>query len=363
MGSVIPRAMPTTTGLPLNELLAGFLGRIPLDVGLGIVLEVARLLERAHAGGHVHGSLSPNAIWASASGEIWLEWHPAKSPVAKSLPPEVRQGEQPTVASDIYALAAVGYELLTGLSISRAWAKAPLIHLQDVASARQFNGTVPADVDEVISQALSRHPADRPQRVEVLARAAEGVVQPGHWEVNLAGMVADAFFAPAIRDLPVTCERAGAAVPRPNPLPIERSPSQAPRLVVAEPLQGLPVELLERESANDVVESPRSALPLVKVMIASAFAAALSLTFCLLVSHLSASEGGLLAPASRSLALAVAPVAPAPAQTEAVVAAATPPAKIERGRAAKRGVVATSHAKRKSAAPSPPAGARGINAR
>src|SRR4051794_2142567 len=117
MASARLRSMPAVSGLTVRELLTGYLGRVPLEVGLGIVLEVARLLERAHAGGHVHGALSPHAIWCSVAGEVWLEWHPQRAPVHRNLPPEVRHGDAPTAASDIYALAAIAYELLTGLDI------------------------------------------------------------------------------------------------------------------------------------------------------------------------------------------------------------------------------------------------------
>jgi len=73
------------------------------------------------------------------------------------------------------------------------------VQLQDVASCRQFNGLVPEEVDVLISGALARHPADRPHRIDALARAIEGVVVPGSWQVALAEMVVDSFFAPALR--------------------------------------------------------------------------------------------------------------------------------------------------------------------
>lgn len=324
MASVIPRAIPATSGLPLSELLAGHRGRIPLAVGLGIVREVAQLLERAHSAGHVHGALSAHAVWLSMSGEVWLEWHPRRSPVARSLPPEVRAGETPTSAADVYALAALGYELLTGLSISRAWAKAPLVHLQDVASPRQFNSQVPPVVDELISLSLARHPADRPARIETLARTVE-LALPSGWEASLAAMISDSFFGPAVRDLPVTCERAGAALP---PLRVLE-----PRPVLVPPFV-----------ANDDQEPLRSAMPMVKIMVVTALAAALSLAFCLGLSRLGSSEGGTAALASRALVNApvvVAAVAPARAEAPArVVELEKPPKKVkaERSRAVKRSV-------------------------
>ncbi|MBK7862382.1 MAG: hypothetical protein IPJ65_27990 [Archangiaceae bacterium] len=340
MGSAITRAMPSTLGLPLNELLAGYLGRIPVEVALGVMRDVARLLERSHQNHHLHGSLCPHAIWVSSSAEVWLEWHPPKSPTSRSLPPEVRQGQAPSVASDVYALAAVGYELLTGLSVSRAWAKAPLVNLQDVASARQFNGLVPVDVDEVLSLGLKRLPHERPQRVEVLARVAEGVIVPGRWELELAGMVGDSFFAPALRELPVTCERAGPAVPRPLPA---TPPAPTTRLVIAEPLPRLELEVLQRESANEDCE-PRAGFSRLKAFGTSAVVTALTLALACSFFQREAPVMGVASAAAVALATAAPVDVPALPELAEPPPSPAPSVKAERPRANKRGGV--SHRKR-----------------
>lgn len=296
-------------GLPVTELLVGHLGRLPVEVALGIVQRVALLLQHAHDAGVVHGALSPQAIWLSARGEVWLEWHPQRSPVHRSLPPEMRQGEEPRIASDVYALAAVAYELLTGLSISRAWAKAPLVHLQDVASVKHFNPVVPSTADTIITLALARHPADRPSRIDSIAGACEPAP---YWEQTLAAMIADPFFSPALRDLPVTCERAAFAAPAPAPSLPPPAPLQRPsppRLVAA------PVAAANDDDEDD--DRP-SSTRLIKIMIATVIAAAASLALCLGASRFNADAGGRAALVSRPLvnapkvvAAAVAPV-PAP---------------------------------------------------
>ena len=331
--------MLATTGLPVSELLTAQRGRVPLEISLGIVLELARVLDRAHQKGNVHGALSPQAVWVSCAGDVWIEWHPQRSPVHRSLPPEVRLGEEPGGAADIYALGAVAYELLTGLSISRAWAKAPLVHLQDIASPRQFNPLVPKAVDEIISLALARDPADRPARIATLALAVETALKPGQWEASLATMLSDPFFSPALRDLPVTCERAVA--PLPAALPQHAVP--APVVPVAHLPAPRPIPVLL--AANDDDEDAPSSTPLVKIMIVTVLAAAASLALCLGASRLGSDAGGRAVYASKLLVNApkVAAVAPAPAPAPEVAAAAVEPAprvktkvKADRPRPAKR---------------------------
>jgi len=324
--------MPATTGLPVAELLAGCLGRMPLDVSLGIIAETAHLLERAHAVGHVHGCLSLAALWVSKSGELWLEWHPQETPKHRSLPPELRAGQPPSHASDVYALGAVAYELLTGLSISRAWAKAPLIHLQSVASPKQFSPRVSPEVDAIVSQALSRHPGDRPERIAELATAAECALGGRAWQDTLAGLLSDDFYAPALRDLPVTCERAVTPVVIRPP-----QPPPPPRLVPP----------LDEPSPGDEPEV-RSSMPMVKIMIATVILAVTAILGALAVARSGSGEGGRAALASRALANAphaaapqLLPVeAPAPQPPEAPVARAVKAKKqkAERPHSAKRGV-------------------------
>lgn len=354
-----PHTPTMPIGITVGELLEGQLGRVPLDVALGIVLEVARLLERAHGVGHVHGCLSPHAVWCSLGGEVWLEWHPRQSPGHRAVAPELRHGELPSAAADTYALAALGYELLTGLDVSRAWARAPLIDEQEVASPSSFNGYVPPAVDAVITQALCRDPAYRPETIEALARAAEGTVQPGTWETQLCSLLGDSFYAAALREVPITCERAGAAVPLPLPLP-PRLPDAPARLVVAEPVSSVCPEALRATAELEPSaehEVPAGA-PMLKIAIVTALAAAASLGLCLAIASLGAAPEGRGAAAAAKLAdlprpepvaLVYGPLAPPPGFAVPSVSSVSSegPVKLTKVKAERSRVNKRSHTKRR----------------
>jgi hypothetical protein len=164
----------------------------------------------------VHGGLGPSSLWCTREGEVWLEWFPKALPTHRSLPPEIRHGQSPSYAADVYLLGALAYELLTGLSVSRAWAKAPLVELSNVASPAYFNPNVPKAVDALVAAALSRDPASRPASMGHVVLALEPFVA-GDWEAALCTRVVSPSLVGVTTSLPVTCEKASVAVPPPLP--------------------------------------------------------------------------------------------------------------------------------------------------
>jgi hypothetical protein len=356
MGPAESEPVPRISGLLVGDLIAGTAGGLPLNVALGITLQVAKLLERAHGEGKLHGLLSPGAVWVTRAAEVWVEWRPEAHPVHRSMPPEIRHGETPTAASDIYALGALTYELLTGLSVSRAWAKAPLVQLQHVASAVYFNAQVPPQIDEVVAAALSRDPKERPTTVSAIGRLAELWVPNGSWEVSLASLLDDPFFEPAIRELPYSCELAGQVQPvatLPDSTltdsttqpwstvdPLESQPTQPLRLaangdVATQPVRK-PLEAVEPTEPMKTIPAGRAHghLPALRraeeagsqsglmVFLACMLAAAASLSVCLIANELlrsnrEADAGGIAASAAQSAGLApmeshLAPIVEAP---------------------------------------------------
>ena len=72
--------------------------------------------------------------------------------------------EHTDIQSDIYALAATLYHLLTGRP--PATAQERFLHPKTLVPPTEINDEIPAHVERIILQALSLHPDDRPANVE-----------------------------------------------------------------------------------------------------------------------------------------------------------------------------------------------------
>jgi len=90
----------------------------PVDGGTAaeILEQAAEKLDAAHAAGVVHGRLGPDAVLLDlAAGTVGVR-EPAGSPEPDPgfVAPEVRRGEEPGAAADVYAIGALLHLCLTG---------------------------------------------------------------------------------------------------------------------------------------------------------------------------------------------------------------------------------------------------------
>ena len=114
----------------------GAASRLDREQARGIILSIADALEFAHRNGIVHGGLKPGNVIVTDQGEIkvidfeaasWVarpEAGSANGESAKHDPsqagephyasPQLMSGQKPAPADDVYALACLAYELLTG---------------------------------------------------------------------------------------------------------------------------------------------------------------------------------------------------------------------------------------------------------
>lgn len=117
--------MELVRGTTLAELLARD-GKFPVEEVREIGLDLCRTLAAVHRHGLLHGDIKPENIMREVSGRIVLmdfgvarEFDSAPtltiSGSTKYLAPEVLQGADLAVASDIYAIGATLFRLLTGI--------------------------------------------------------------------------------------------------------------------------------------------------------------------------------------------------------------------------------------------------------
>lgn len=180
--------MELVDGRNLRQVLAqctahGIL--LPLDFGAYVAHVLAQALDHAHAGrdpfgaplGVVHCDLSPSNVFVSRLGEVKLgDFGVAAAAGAargralgalgkvQYLAPEQLRGEPVTPATDLFALGAVLFELLTG---ARAFPggtpeEVGALVLSGVPRApSELRPEIPFELDAVVLRCLARRPGDR----------------------------------------------------------------------------------------------------------------------------------------------------------------------------------------------------------
>jgi Tol biopolymer transport system component len=199
-GGVHFAAMELLDGQTLRVRLEG--GLLPPRKAVDTAVQIAHGLSAAHDKGIIHRDLKPENLFVTADGRVKiLDFGLAKSAVVATdvtIEPTMAQGTTPgavlgTVGymapeqvrglpadhrSDIFALGAVLYEMLTGeRAFGRDSAADTLSAIlkedpPDVAS--KVHGVTPA-LDAIIRRCLEKHPADRFHSAHDLAIALQAV--------------------------------------------------------------------------------------------------------------------------------------------------------------------------------------------
>jgi eukaryotic-like serine/threonine-protein kinase len=150
--------------------------QIPRSLALRWLAEAAAALDAAHAQGIVHRDVKPANLLldehdrlavgdfgiARMAEDIGLTSTGQVLGTAAYLSPEQALGERATPASDLYSLAVVAYELLTGERPFRGeHAAAQARQHVEAAPPRASRSGLPAAVDPVFARGLAKDPRER----------------------------------------------------------------------------------------------------------------------------------------------------------------------------------------------------------
>ena len=154
-------------------------GRFPWEDTLDILRQVSDALAYAHEEGVVHRDIKPhNILLDERSGPMLSDFGFARlvgtSTLTQSLSggivgtpayiaPEIWEGVKATPATDVYALACVVYEMLTGEVLFGG--ETPMVvmraHDRGAQLPEEWPIDVPPDVGRVLARALARQPDER----------------------------------------------------------------------------------------------------------------------------------------------------------------------------------------------------------
>lgn len=209
---VIYYAMEYIEGLTLHELVE-LTGPQPPPRVIAILLQVCGSLAEAHAVGLVHRDIKPSNIMLCERGRVAdvvkvldfglvkLRGQPGNTLDSKSdlivgtpgfmSPEAIMEPSKVDGRSDLYALGAVGYYLLTGHPLFAGQNDVAVLLDQvstpPVPMSLRLGTTVPGDLERVILDCLSKEPGRRPQSADALShslracRDAHGWSQAQRW--------------------------------------------------------------------------------------------------------------------------------------------------------------------------------------
>ncbi len=166
--------------------------RLPLDHSLRIADQLCQALEHAHTRNVIHRDLKPGNVWLTQDGTAKLGDFGLAVAIDRSrltlegmmvgtvayMPPEQALGRQPDARSDLYALGAMLYEMLTGRPPFLGDDAVAIIsqHINTPPVAPSWhNPEVPRALEALLLRLLAKAPEERPESAAVVRQALQAI--------------------------------------------------------------------------------------------------------------------------------------------------------------------------------------------
>ncbi len=217
VGSLTPRrgfvVMELLHGMPLRAALRG--APVPWTRARTWLRQALEALAAIHAAGIVHGDISENNLFIRADDSLCIIDFGLASPrearrdqtqimptgTPASMSPEQVRGRPLDPRSDLYSLACVAYQMLTGTPVFDGSPMEQLsAHALRQPSPPGLPSDVPADVAALLRACLAKDPDQRPSAAsEILAALPEtsepsATRRPKHWLMASAAAAIAAVF-------------------------------------------------------------------------------------------------------------------------------------------------------------------------
>jgi hypothetical protein len=197
--------MEYVEGVDLERLLVSTRAAerpVPLAVGLGILCRICDGLDAAHRAtdadgtplGIIHRDVKSANVLVSRQGSVKVvdfgiakaakQVHFTYAGETKGTPammaPEQRVGDQVDVRADVYSVAAVGYELVTGQGVNLDLASLAHLGVENwphLPLPSSLRAGLPAELDEILLHAMAFERDRRPADCAALGASCEAVMK------------------------------------------------------------------------------------------------------------------------------------------------------------------------------------------